>query len=97
MRRCYARVEHKLVVGIDVQIAYLLCYFWIWWYCGMKQPGPNLLVLAQETGSTTDMQLVLHKVVGGLKEQVYSVNGRFLEIRQTDEFDKDQNEEIEQG
>ena len=23
----YARVEHKQVVGIDVQIAYLLCYF----------------------------------------------------------------------
>ena len=23
----YARVEHKEVVGVDVQIAYLLCYF----------------------------------------------------------------------
>jgi hypothetical protein len=65
MRRCYTRVEHKLVVGVDVQIAYLPHYFWIWRYCGMKRPKATLLVLAQQTGSTTDMQLVLHKVAGG--------------------------------
>jgi hypothetical protein len=48
----YARVEHKEVVGIDVQIAYLLSYFLIRQYCGMKQPELTLLVLAQETSST---------------------------------------------
>ena len=48
-------------MGIDVQIAYLLSLILIRRYCGMKRPGPTLLVLVQETGSTTDMQLVLHK------------------------------------
>ena len=48
----FARVEHKEVVGVDVQIAYFLCLIWIQRYCGMKWLGPTLLVLAQETGST---------------------------------------------
>ena len=48
----YARVEHKEVVGVDVQIAYLLCYFGFSGIVGLKRPGPTLLVLAQETGST---------------------------------------------
>ena len=48
----YARVEHKEVVGVDIQISYFICLIWIWRYYGMKRLRPTLLVLAQETGST---------------------------------------------
>ena len=48
----YARVEHKEVVGVDVQIACFLCLIWIQRYCGMKRLRPTLLVHAQETGFT---------------------------------------------
>ena len=33
---------------------------------GLKRPGPTLLVHARETGSTIDMQLVLHKWLAGV-------------------------------
>ena len=32
----------------------------------MKRPGPTLHVIVHETGSTTDMQLVLHKWLAGV-------------------------------
>ena len=34
------------------------CNFGYWWHSGMKRPGQTLHVLAHETCSTLDMQLV---------------------------------------
>ena len=51
MRSYYARVEHKEVVGVDVQISYLWFLIWIRLYCGIKWLEPTLHVLAHETGS----------------------------------------------
>ena len=38
----------------------------------MKRPGPTLLVRLRETGSVTDMQLVLHKQLAGVCLSYYS-------------------------
>ena len=38
----------------------------------MKRPGPTLHVIVHETGSTTDMQLVLHKWLAGVCLSYYS-------------------------
>ena len=53
MRSFYARVEHKVVVGIDI-VNYLAVtsLILIRRYCGMKRPGPTLHVRLRETGST---------------------------------------------
>ena len=49
----YARVEHKVVVGIDI-VNYLTVtsLILIRRHCGMKRPGPTLHVRLRETGST---------------------------------------------
>ena len=47
-------------------------YFGYWWHSGMKRPGPTLHVIVHETGSTTDMQLVLHKWLAGVYLSYYS-------------------------
>ena len=53
MRRFYARVEHKVVVGDDLfNLLTVTSLILIRWHCGMKQPGPTLHVLLRETGST---------------------------------------------
>jgi hypothetical protein len=65
MRRCFVRVEHNLVVGVDVHIATSFVHYRILRDSGMKRLGPTLLVFAQETGSAINMQLVLHKAAGG--------------------------------
>ena len=38
----------------------------------MKRSGPTLHVIVHETGSTTDMQLVLHKWLAGVCLSYYS-------------------------
>ena len=53
LRSYYARVEHKVVVGVDI-VNYLAVtsLILIWRHCGMKRPGPTLHVRLRETGST---------------------------------------------
>ena len=53
MRSFYARVEHKLVVGVDI-VNFLATTSLILFrlYCGMKRPGLTLHVRLRETGST---------------------------------------------
>jgi hypothetical protein len=52
-------------VGVDDHVIAYLRYFGSWWHSGMKRPGLTLHVLAHETCSTLDMQLVLHKWLCG--------------------------------
>ena len=53
MRSFYARVEHKVVVGIDfVNLLAVTSLILIRRHRGMKRPGPTLHVLLRETGST---------------------------------------------
>ena len=53
MRSYYARVEHKLVVGVDVvNFLATTSLILLQWYCGMKRPGPTLHLRFHETGST---------------------------------------------
>ena len=53
MRRFYARVEHKVVVGDDLfNLLVITSLILIQPHCGMKRPGPTLHVLLRETGST---------------------------------------------
>ena len=53
MRRFYARVEHKVVVGDDlVNLLTVTSLILIRRHCGMKRPGPTLHVRLRETGST---------------------------------------------
>ena len=53
MRSFYARVVHKLVVGVDVaNFLATTSLILLQRYCGMKPPGPTLHVLLRETGST---------------------------------------------
>ena len=53
MRSYYARVEHKVVVGVDiVNLLAITSLILIRWHCGMKWPGPTLHVLLRETSST---------------------------------------------
>ena len=55
------------VVDIDILCCYLLtCTLYLDGMVGLKQPGPTLLVRVRETGSTIDMQLVLHKWLAGV-------------------------------
>ena len=73
MRRCFARVVHIcLYVGDDDHVIASFMYFGYWWHSGMKRPGPTLHVIAHETGSTTNMQLVLHKCLAGVCISYYS-------------------------
>ena len=53
MHSFYARVEHKVVVGVDI-VNYLAVtsLILIRRHCGMKGPGPTLHVHLRETGST---------------------------------------------
>ena len=53
LRRFYARVEHKVVVGVDI-VNYLAVtsLILIRRHRGMKRPGPTLHVRLRETGST---------------------------------------------
>ena len=65
MRRFYARVEHKVVVGDDLfNLLAVTSLILIRWHCGMKQPGPTLHVHLREKGPPTDMHL-MHKVASG--------------------------------
>ena len=53
LRRFYARVEHKVVVGVDiVNLLAVTSLILIQRHRGMKRPGPTLHVLLRETGST---------------------------------------------
>ena len=53
MRSFYGRVEHKLVVGVDlVNLLAATILILLQRYCGMKRPGPTLHVRLRETGST---------------------------------------------
>ena len=53
MRSFYARVEHKVVVGVELSILLAVTSpILIQRYCGMKRPGPTLQVRLGETGST---------------------------------------------
>ena len=49
----YARVEHKLVVGVDVvDFLATTSLILLQRYCGMKRLGPTLHVRLREMGST---------------------------------------------
>ena len=53
LRRFFARVEHKVVVGVDfVNLLAVISLILIRRHRGMKRPGPTLHVLLRETGST---------------------------------------------
>ena len=53
MRSFYARVEHKLVVGVDVVNFHATTSLILFRrHRGMKRPGPTLHVRLRETGST---------------------------------------------
>ena len=53
MRRFYARVEHKVVVGDDLfNLLPVTSLILIRRHHGMKQPEPTLHVRLRETGST---------------------------------------------
>ena len=53
MRSFYARVEHKVVVGVDfVNLLAVTSLILIRRHHGMKRPGPTLHVRLRETGST---------------------------------------------
>ena len=53
MRSFYARVEHKVVVGVDVvNLLAVTSLMLIQRHRGMKRPGPTLHVHLRETGST---------------------------------------------
>ena len=53
MRSFYARVEHKLVVGVDVvNFLATTSLLLLRWHHGMKCPGLTLHVRLRETGST---------------------------------------------
>ena len=59
MRRFYARVEHKVVVGDDlVNLLAVTSLILIRQHCGMKRPGPTLHVRLRETGSIDRHALV---------------------------------------
>ena len=52
MRSYYARVEHKVVVGVDiVNFLAVTSLFLIRRHRGMKRPGPTLYVRLREPGS----------------------------------------------
>ena len=73
MHRCFAWVVHMcLYVGDDDHVIAYSMYFGYWWHSGMKRPGPTLHVIVHETGSTTDMQLALHKWLAGVCISYYS-------------------------
>ena len=59
LRRFFARVEHKVVVGVDI-VNYLAVtsLILIRRHRGMKRPGPTLHVRLRETGSTDKHALV---------------------------------------
>ena len=59
MRSFYARVEHKLVVGVDVvNFLATTSLILIRRHRGMKRLGPTLHVRLRETGSTDKHALV---------------------------------------
>ena len=59
MRRFYARVEHKVVVGDDLfNLLAVTSLILIRRHRGMKRPGPTLHVRLRETGSTDKHALV---------------------------------------
>ena len=59
-------------MGADGHVITSSLYVGYWWYSGMKRPGQTLHVLAHETCSTLDMQLVLHKWLAGVCLSYYS-------------------------
>jgi len=77
MRRCYVRVEHNFVVGVDVLVATLPHA--LVGFCGIVRcSGPDQLYsLRIETGSALDMQLVLHMQLAGVSRSHYSENHLF--------------------
>ena len=59
LRRFFARVEHKVVVGVDiVNFLAVTSLILIRRHRGMKRPGPTLYVRLRETGSTDKHALV---------------------------------------
>ena len=65
MCRCFVRLEHMWMWALMIMLLHTFVYFGSWWHSGMKRPGLTLHVLAHETCSTLDMQLVLHKWLCG--------------------------------
>ena len=65
MRRFYARVEHKVVVGDDLfNLLTVTSHTLVQRYCEMKWLGPTLRVRLRETGFTVASTRCL-KVTGG--------------------------------
>ena len=65
MRRFYARVEHKVVVGDDLfNLLTVTSLILIRRHCGMKRPGPTFTYAYVRQVPPTDMHL-LHKVASG--------------------------------
>ena len=65
-------IKTQGVVGVDVLVATssrLFCILLDSLDC--RRPGPTLLVIARETGSMTNMQLVLHKWLAGVSFSIY--------------------------
>src|SRR3954469_5862884 len=54
----YTGSTHMSMWTMMIMLLLLSCNFGYWWHSGMKQPGQTLHVLAHETCSTLDMQLV---------------------------------------
>ena len=65
MRSFYARVEHKVVVGVNfVNLLAVTSLILIQRHCGMKRPGPTLHYTYVRQVPPTDMHL-MHKVASG--------------------------------
>src|SRR3954465_11525301 len=63
---------HMSMWALMVMLLLSYLYFGYWWHSGMKRSGQTLHVLAHETCSTLDMQLVLHKRLAGVYLSYYS-------------------------
>jgi hypothetical protein len=61
-----------MVVGVEDFVATLFLLFWLLRYCETQRPGPTLRVGLRETGSATNMQLVLHKRLAGVSRSHFS-------------------------
>jgi hypothetical protein len=61
-----------MVVGVEDFVATLSLLFWLLRHCETQRPGPTLRVVLRETGSATNMQLVLHKRLAGVSRSHFS-------------------------
>ena len=60
------RSEHMELWALMFLLLPSRVYFVSYWMVGLKRSRPTLLVHAQETGSTNDMQLILHMWLAGV-------------------------------